>query len=197
MAKQGKPEPARPATGASSGARRVRPEEQALWRTATRDVRPMAREPTPSAPVAKIPRRPAGPPALRSGTTVPVAEKSRRPLPNSQPGSLPGVDRRTARALARGELPLDAKVDLHGHTLESAERALHAFVECAHERGSRSLLVITGRGKRAEGGVGLIKESLPQWLNGPGLRALVLAFAEAKPKHGGKGAFYVLLRKKR
>lgn len=198
MAKHGKPESARPPAGRSSGgARRVRPEEQALWRTATRDVRPLAKEPTLSLSVAKVPRRPPEPPSPNSEDIIPVAKPYRVPLPSLQPGPLPGVDRRTARALARGESALDAKIDLHGHTLESAARAVHAFIEGAHERGNRSLLVITGRGKRTDGGAGTIKESLPHWLNGPRLRPLVLAFTAAKPRHGGEGAFYVLLRKKR
>jgi len=124
---------------------------------------------------------------------VPQQQQSRPGLPILQPG----VDRRTARSLAKGESPLDARIDLHGHTLESAARALHGFIRGAHESGNRTLLVITGRGKRTDGSVGTIRESLPHWLNGPGLRPLVLGFTAAKPRHGGEGAFYVLLRKRR
>ncbi|MBY0407454.1 MAG: Smr/MutS family protein, partial [Rickettsiales bacterium] len=44
---------------------------------------------------------------------------------------------------------------------------------------------------------GVLREMLPQWLTEPGLRPLVLAYDTAKPQHGGSGAYYILLRRKR
>jgi DNA-nicking Smr family endonuclease len=92
---------------------------------------------------------------------------------------------------------LDGEIDLHGLSLDEAGRALRAFLDDAYRGGRRSLLVITGRGQRAADGVGRIREALPRWLNEPETRPLVVAYAPARPRHGGHGAFYVLLRKRR
>ena len=69
------------------------------------------------------------------------------------------------------------------------------------------MLVITGKGSRSrgagaplsfgEGAMGVLREALPGWINRPALRPLVLAFCAARPKHGGDGAFYVLLKRRR
>jgi DNA-nicking Smr family endonuclease len=44
---------------------------------------------------------------------------------------------------------------------------------------------------------GILRRAVPRWLNEPDLRPLILGFAQAQPAHGGAGAFYVLLRRKR
>ena len=58
------------------------------------------------------------------------------------------------------------------------------------------MLVITGKGGVGRTG-GTIRSEFPRWLNQPGLRPRILAFAEAQPRDGGGGAFYVLLRRSR
>ena len=70
----------------------------------------------------------------------------------------------------------------------------------AHRAGKRCLLVITGKGMTTKQGVakaGVLKENVPRWLNEPSLRRHVLAFAYARPEHGGEGALYVLLKRER
>ena len=57
------------------------------------------------------------------------------------------------------------------------------------------MLVITGKGARE--GEGVLRRAVPRWLGEPGCRARVLAVAPAQPRHGGEGALYVLLRRKR
>jgi DNA-nicking Smr family endonuclease len=58
------------------------------------------------------------------------------------------------------------------------------------------LLIVTGKGARG-GGEGVLRQALPRWLNMPDLRERVLAFASAHPRHGGAGAFYILLKRRR
>jgi DNA-nicking Smr family endonuclease len=58
------------------------------------------------------------------------------------------------------------------------------------------VIVVTGKGLKADGG-GVLRANVPRWLNEPDLRARVLAFAHARPKDGGEGALYVLLKKRR
>jgi DNA-nicking Smr family endonuclease len=42
-----------------------------------------------------------------------------------------------------------------------------------------------------------LRANVPRWLNESPLRAHVLAFANARPRHGGEGALYVLIRRVR
>ena len=101
----------------------------------------------------------------------------------------------------QGRLEIDGKVDLHGRTQAEAHDALHAFIHRAHRAGKRCLLVITGKGGvKTLGGEatrGILRQSVPRWLNEPGLRRFILAFDHARPQHGGEGALYVLLKRER
>ncbi|HUB94550.1 MAG TPA: Smr/MutS family protein [Stellaceae bacterium] len=105
------------------------------------------------------------------------------------------LDRRNARRLRRGETAINARLDLHGLTQDEAHRALTRFVVDSHAAGRRSLLVITGKGTRE--GEGVLHRGAPRWLAEAQLRPLVLAVERAHPRHGGDGALYVLLRRKR
>jgi DNA-nicking Smr family endonuclease len=107
-----------------------------------------------------------------------------------------GVDRATAERLKRGLRPIEARLDLHGLTQAEAHRALIEFVEGCYGRGRRCLLVITGRGLGPEGS-GVLKTAVPRWLAESSLRRRVLAVAAAQPRHGGAGALYILLRRRR
>jgi DNA-nicking Smr family endonuclease len=142
----------------------------------------------PQAPAGKRPagRRPAAPTGARKDA-----------LPDLSHGAAPGVDKRTALRLKRGQLTIERRIDLHGLTQEEAHRALVAFVHGAAEAGRRCVLVITGKGGRGDGEVGVLRAAVPEWLNGPELRRDVLAFSHAAAKDGGAGALYVLLRRRR
>lgn len=162
--------------------------------TAARKPAAKAGPPAPAAP-AKPPERPAPP-------------KAPKP-PELRPGEAAGLDRRTAERLRRGQVPIEARIDLHGQTQAEAHRALIAFVTGAHKAGRRCVLVITGKGgppgapRDTGDGVmpdrerGILRRAVPRWLNEPDVRPLILSFAQAQPAHGGAGAFYVLLRRKR
>jgi DNA-nicking Smr family endonuclease len=107
-----------------------------------------------------------------------------------------GVDRANAERLKRGLHPIEARLDLHGKTQAEAHHALAAFVHGASEAGRRCVLVITGRGL-GPGGPGVLKSAVPRWLEEVGLRRKILAIAPAQPQHGGAGALYLLLRRRR
>ena len=185
--------------------RPLEPEEVSLWHRATRDARPLKRR-RPTAPLTANEVQP--PPSERRartgagpGVDTPPVEPAVTPpaaaiLPELAPGAAPGVDRRTAERLRRGQFAVDARLDLHGHTQEEAHRALIAFIEVAWQRRARCLLVITGKGRRGEG-AGVLRAAMPRWLNAEGVRARILAFAPSQAKDGGSGALYVLLRRQR
>ncbi len=116
------------------------------------------------------------------------------PAPEISHGRAAGIDRRSAEKLRRGRLPIEGRLDLHGMTQEAASGRLAGFLERAESEGKRCVLVITGKGL-ASGGV--LRDQVPRWLNLPPNRGRVLAFDYARPQHGGGGALYVLLKRRR
>ncbi len=106
-------------------------------------------------------------------------------------GEKAGIDGNTQRRLFRGEITVDSRLDLHGMTAEMAYKKLSQFIVSAAYEGYRCVLVITGKGS------GVLKGHVPDWLKQSPLSFHVLALSEARPKDGGSGAFYVLLRRKR
>ena len=158
---------------------RRRPDDAALWQDVVRSVAPLQ-----SRRVATLPLSGFAP--AQNG-----APERRDP---SASGRSAGVDRATAERLKRSLRPIEARLDLHGMTQAEAHRALGDFVRAARAAGRRSLLVITGRGMDRPG---ILKRSVPRWLDESELRRHILAVAVARPRHGGAGALYVLLRRRR
>ncbi|HZT51901.1 MAG TPA: Smr/MutS family protein [Stellaceae bacterium] len=115
-------------------------------------------------------------------------------LPPPRAAPTPGLDKRSAQRLRRGEMPIEARLDLHGMTQDEAHRALERFIPAQREAGRRAVLIITGKGT---GGDGVLRRSVPRWLAEARCRPHVLATAPARPQHGGDGALYVLLRRTR
>lgn len=197
--------------------RRLSREEIALWSEVAKTARPIRppapdrqeAEPPPSAPPRDRPAQgqPASLPRPHSrpqpGASRPQAQIHLAPDPVAPLGpATPGLDRRTAERLRKGRTEPQARIDLHGHTLDRAHRECTAFIRREQARGARCVLVITGKGRRREDdwGVsagGVLRESVPRWLRLPPLSALVVGVYPAHQKHGGGGAFYVYLRKPR
>jgi DNA-nicking Smr family endonuclease len=190
----------------------LKDEDRALWEHVTRDAKPLAkREPPPARPAA--PEAPVANPEPKikkdARPARPLPRPPSRPLPAApakrtesalEHGRAAGVDRRRTERLRRGRLPVEAKLDLHGYTQDQAHSALDRFLGEVQARGLRCVLVITGKGTTTEdtlGAGGVLRSQVPRWLNEPANRARVLAFDYAQPKHGGLGAIYVLLRRKK
>ncbi|MDR3326019.1 MAG: Smr/MutS family protein [Rhodospirillaceae bacterium] len=108
---------------------------------------------------------------------------------------VPGLDKSTASRFINGLIDIDATIDLHGLTIPMAHTALFQFIINSIDFGRRCLLVITGKGNHERSGV--LKIEVPKWLDESNLRSKILAFTLAKSKHGGSGAFYVLLKRRR
>lgn len=125
----------------------------------------------------------------------PPAPRPKEPPPALGHGTTPGVDKRTAERMKRGRMEIDGRIDLHGMSQDAAHAALASFVARGYEDGRRCVLVITGKGLRQ--GSGILRASVPRWLNEPGFRERVLGFSYAQPRDGGEGALYVLLKRKR
>lgn len=157
-------------------------EEARLWRTAMKTV-------TPYKPLPPL-EDPAPPPAPVA--VAPVTESP--PLPVKAPSRKPnGIDGQTLKQLSRGERRVEAVIDLHGMTVQVAHGALRRFVESQAAAGKRCLLVITGKGGPDR--PSRLKHEVPLWLEA--WKPPVLAVTNAQPKHGGAGALYVLLQRRR
>lgn len=121
---------------------------------------------------------------------------------------LADFDRRKARQIASGKVEIDGRIDLHGMTQSEAHSTLVAYLHAAYAKGRRVVLVITGKGddaddghellyeRMARRGRGVLRRTVPQWLQEPELRAVVSSFTTASVRHGGSGALYVHLRKR-
>lgn len=203
--------------------REVTTEEAKLWRDAMRGthrlVQPTAAgiglesagDPAPPASSpSPIASKPAGRPKDGRKTVVrPFPED--KDSPPASPGysvhpappcpqaldhrRAPGLDKGTAGRLAKGMMAIDAVIDLHGLTQPVAHAALSRFIAGSADLGRRCVLVITGKGSRE--GAGILRAEVPRWLTEPALKGLILAFTPAQPKHGGGGALYVLLKRRR
>ena len=174
-----------------------------LWRRAMRDTKPLSPRRGRPAEVEE----PAADPS-RSGSEGPrdgarPAAPGRRPRPDgpAAPGKL---DKHVARRIKRGAQGIEARLDLHGMTRKDAHADLRRFVRDTAARGCRCVLVITGKGGRSGAGSdsrdpapGVLRRSVPRWLEAPDLSPYVAGFEPALPRHGGAGALYVQLRRRR
>jgi DNA-nicking Smr family endonuclease len=198
--------------GGSGGRRgQVSADEHALWARAVRDVKPLQPGPAAAADASLSETPPsAARPLIAPQAAPPTAAgpvRHERPRPVSPP--LTGLDRRTRQRLARGQADFEARLDLHGMSVESARLQLARFLAESAAKGRRLVLVITGKGAApfarhtlhglshfdTPERLGRLRRKLPEWLAEEDLRALVAGYQPAHPRHGGGGAFYVRLRR--
>lgn len=180
-------------------------EERALWVHATREVKPLSVGPQPEAGEPPLPA-----PALAPPMEVPPEPPAspRAPAVTPKKARVPGLplaplEPKARRRLTRGA-EVDARLDLHGMTQAAAHHRLRLFLVEAQALGHGVVLVITGKGEleRLSGpalgeGRGVLRRAVPLWLSEPALRGVVLGFEAAGRRHGGEGALYVRIRKRR
>jgi len=216
--------PKRRAAGAGGKAGRgAGPEDRALWNQVIRDATPLEpgrratgdeTDPVPAKP------EPAQPPTR--ARTAPRAPQTLRPAGSGKPPAIgldlagpavapvgrpeAGLDRRNAERLRRGERAPDGRIDLHGMTAERAHRALDRRIGEALARDQRLVLVITGKGGRKRNGddapfmreeEGVLRQQAPIWLRRGPHAAHIIGIYQAHPRHGGAGALYVYLKRRR
>jgi DNA-nicking Smr family endonuclease len=118
------------------------------------------------------------------------------PAPGPKPRTPPDPERiepGRKRRIARERDPIGGRLDLHGMTQDQARAVLHGFIERAHERGERAVLVITGKGYQGDG---VLRRRVPEWLAEAPSRARVAGYSQAERHHGGEGALYVALKRR-
>jgi len=169
----------------SKGKRELSGEEKKLWRRVAASVKSRRAQP----PEPEDSESPPPPSARRAARPPPAPQSTpRRKVPP------PPQDRAGEKRVRRGQLEIGGSLDLHGHTQDSGRAALGRFLRSAQARGATTVVVITGVGR---GGEGVLKRRFPEWLAEPELRPLVSGFAQAHRAHGGAGAFYVFIKRRR
>jgi len=176
---------------------RLSARDRQLWRRVAATVRPLHNalppEPEPTAPV--LPVVVGIPPTVPPAPARPARPRAYVPPPHPEDATLDGGWDRRARG---GRLEPDRVIDLHGHGVEEAHRLVEHCVRNAAVDGARVVLIVTGKGSRGpEDRRGVIRASLADWLQLSRLRPLIAAMRPAHPRHGGAGAFYVILRRAR
>ncbi len=186
--------------------------EARIWSRIGKTVKPLEkpkRAPAPPAdtrqqgpiasPVPPVHGRPRATPEdlhrLLSGTTVRETPEGGWRVATARASPPPGAspdDRGREKKVRRGRVDVSARLDLHGHTQETALPALAGFLAHHRSEGARSVLVITGKGRPT--GEGVLRSRLPDWLARPEIRVHTSGYASAHARHGGEGAFYVFLK---
>jgi len=95
-------------------------------------------------------------------------------------------------------------IDLHGYTLEEANKAIEEFIIKSFEEKINKLIVVTGKGIHSDverdpyvsKDLSILKYSVPEFIsNNQNLNNLILEITDAKIEDGGSGAFYIFLKK--
>jgi DNA-nicking Smr family endonuclease len=184
--------------------KRGKDEDDALWAHVIRTASPLkGREPRPPVekalkPAPEAKPAPTPPPPPRRSVAAPA------PKPSLVPRAAP-LDRQTSRQLVKGQLEVDAKLDLHGMRQRDAHAQLRRFLKTAQARGLKHVLVITGKGAALEARRsfyeeeerGVLRNAVPRWLAEPDFAPLVVSYSAAPHQLGGEGALYVRVRKLR
>ena len=96
-------------------------------------------------------------------------------------------------------------IDLHGYTLEEANRTIEKFIEEAYKNGTSKIIVVTGKGLHSNNeknpyvskDLSILKYSVPEFIeNNIELMKKIIEIKDANIADGGSGAFYVFLKKK-
>jgi DNA-nicking Smr family endonuclease len=175
--------------------RPLSPEERALWQKVVASVRPLHAAARPADPVSrpaepdKAPSRP-----VKTSATPRKTSQSLAPAPGTT------LDGSWDRRLSRGLVQPDAHLDLHGRNLGTAYDLLDERLEHAIASGARVLLLITGKppaDDRRPVGRGAIRAAVGDWLAASRHARDIAAVRNAHPRHGGAGALYIVLRRRR
>lgn len=189
--------------------RPLRPDERDVWRQVARTVKPLPGkrpEPRPAPAPEPKPASRGDAPAPASGPVKAGAAYRSAPLaPQREP-----ADRSKEKKVRRGRVEVEARLDLHGMTEAKARRALLRFLERCQDEGMRAVLVITGKGAApravdqrrfepwdpdARALPGVLRRNFARWMAEPDFAELASGYAPAHRRHGGAGAFYVMIRR--
>ncbi len=176
-------------------ARRLSAHEQALWSRVAATVRPIKGNRTATVSPPPDPQKTTAKPLKHP--PKPTAIIPPRPLIRAAnaPKTVAGatLDGSWDSKMRKGDIRPDRIIDLHGHTLAAAHDVLTTALDDASTTGDRILLIITGKGRTDR--PSRIRAELVHWLDAGTQRSRIAALRPAHPRHGGGGAFYLVLRR--
>lgn len=176
-------------------AKKISTEDRSLFRSATRDTRPLeqdriTRRAPPRRPVPHQTRRDqqAVVDSLLSDDFDPAEIETGEELIFVRAG----VQQRVWRKFRRGQYVIQAELDLHGRIVSEARELVSTFLREARAEGKRCVRIIHGKGLSSKGRLPVLKGKVNSWLR---QKDEVLAFCSAPARDGGTGAVYVLLKR--
>ena len=95
-------------------------------------------------------------------------------------------------------------IDLHGYTLEQANKSIENFINKSYEEKIYKLIVVTGKGLHSQNeknpyvskDLSILKYSIPEFISkNKNLMKIIYEITDAKIEDGGSGAFYIFLKK--
>jgi DNA-nicking Smr family endonuclease len=95
-------------------------------------------------------------------------------------------------------------IDLHGYTLDEANKSIESFILKSYEENINKLIVVTGKGIHSQNEkdpyvskeLSILKYSVPEFIsNNKNLMKIIYEMKDAKIEDGGSGAFYIFLKK--
>ena len=98
------------------------------------------------------------------------------------------------------------KIDLHGHTIEEANKTIEKFILKNYNDGITKIIVITGKGLRSKNvanpylskDLSILKYSVPEFVeSNKDLMSKIIEITDAIIEDGGSGAFYIYLKNKK
>lgn len=165
-------------------------EDRLYWKAATKTVKKAQHLEAKNEDLGLDSFFPAKKPKPKITHVLPI---KKLPIKNEAPrslieGEVNFMDGNNFMKLRRGEITIQARLDLHGYKLDEAYAKTCEFIARCHRNQKRCVLIITGKS-------GNIKKEFSHWVNAPEIAELVLSFTTASPRDGGSGAYYVYLRK--
>ena len=97
------------------------------------------------------------------------------------------------------------KIDLHGYSLENANKYIENFIKKSFDEGITKIVVITGKGLRSKNienpylskDLSILKHSVPEYIESNHfLMKMIIKIKDANIEDGGSGAFYIYLKNK-
>jgi DNA-nicking Smr family endonuclease len=131
-----------------------------------------------------------------------ISEKDKKDWENflSKKEKLPNKDTNTEKKLSFKT----RSIDLHGYTLEEANKSIEDFIIKSYQEKINKLIVVTGKGIHSQNekdpyvskDLSILKYSVPEFiLNNNNLMKIIYEMKDAKIEDGGAGAFYIFLKK--
>jgi DNA-nicking Smr family endonuclease len=132
-----------------------------------------------------------------------ISDKDKKDWENflSNDEKLPNKDYK----LNKKKTSITKHIDLHGFTLEEANKTIEKFINNSYDSGVSKIIVVTGKGLHSNvekdpyvsKNLSILKYSVPEFIeNNNELMKKILEIKDANIEDGGSGAFYILLKKR-